>query len=244
MTVALVMAGGRGERMRASGARVPKPLTCVGGVPLLERSLVRLLTSDFRDIVVSLAAGQPEVRGFVETRGRALARSAGAGIRVLEEREPLGNIGCAARIDGQPREVLVVYADNLTALDLRRVVEHHRSLDAAMTTAIHEEPFRLPYGEVDASDGRLLAYLEKPVHRVLVSSGVYVLGERALAAISAHGRTEVSALVNRLLREGAVVGAIRHEAPWVDVNDLDALARAERLVADHPTEFASWTGCA
>ena len=237
MTVALVMAGGRGDRMRASGGRLPKPLMRVHGVPLLERNITRLLASGFREIVVSVSADCPEIAQFVETRGRALARVAGAGVSVLEEPEPLGNIGAAGRLSSRSCEVLVVYADNLTALDLTGVVNHHRALGAAMTTAVHEEAIRLPYGEVAVLDGRLVEYREKPVHRALVSSGVYVLGERALRAIPPRGRTEVSWLVNRLLGEGAVVGAFTHDAPWVDVNDLEALERAERLVATHRPAF-------
>jgi NDP-mannose synthase len=237
MTTVLVMAGGRGERLKASGTLLPKPLAPVLGVPVLERNLLALLAAGFRDLVVAVPAHTPEIRAFVESRCHRLAASYGSRLSVLEERAPLGNIGGAREINCGDADLLVIYADNLTALDLNDLLAHHRSTAAALTSAVHLEPFRMPYGEVQVENGCIIAYREKPERRVLVSSGVFVLSPDARLLLPPGERTEVSWLVNRLLAEKLRVAAYHHEAPWIDVNDSAAIARAERLIAEHPDRF-------
>jgi NDP-sugar pyrophosphorylase family protein len=230
VTTALVMAGGRGERMRASGVATPKPLVTVGGMTLLERNLLALLDCGMRDIVVVAPVHSPEIAEFVRGRCRLLVSSRGGDLRLYEEQQPLGNIGAAAEIDPRDPELLVVFADNLTTLDLAAIVRHHRRACAALTTAVHFEPFRIPFGEVEVRDGMVVAYTEKPEHRILVSSGVVVLGLAAIAMIPRGQPTGISWLANQLLAAGERIAAFPHEAPWIDVNDTGAAERAERLL--------------
>jgi mannose-1-phosphate guanylyltransferase/phosphomannomutase len=236
--VALVMAGGRGERMRASGGPVSKPLVPVCGVPLLERNLVMLLEAGFRDIYVAVSRQLPEVGRFVQTRGAVLAGSANASVRCLIESQPLGNIGAAAELGGSSRPILVVFADNLIALDLNALLAHHVRSQAVLTVATHLEPFRIPYGEVHIVDGRITAYLEKPQRQIPISSGTYVLGPEAVALLPRGQRADVAWLVERLLARGRLVVSFPHQTCWIDVNDAASLGRAEELVAARPDVFA------
>ncbi len=229
--VALIMAGGRGERMRLSGVDLAKPLVPVLGTTLLERNLRALHRHGFEQVVVSVAAGDEEV----------LALAARLPVEVLVETEPLGNIGSAGRLgagqDSGP--VLVVYADNLTTIDLADIVRQHERDGAALTLAAHDEPFRLPYGRLSLDGDRVTAYDEKPSVDVTVCSAVAVLGPAALALLAAtDGPMGLVDLSNALLRNGERVGAYRHAEPWVDVNDAAGVARAEALVRAHADKFA------
>src|SRR3954453_3115190 len=107
MTPALVMAGGRGERLRASGTSVPKPLVPVLGIPLLERNLLTLLAAGFRDITVAVPSHTPEIGAFAESRCRVLAPSYGATLAVLADRTPLGNNGAARDVTAGASDLLV-----------------------------------------------------------------------------------------------------------------------------------------
>jgi NDP-sugar pyrophosphorylase family protein len=240
VTTALVMAGGRGERMRASGTATPKPMVMVGGLTLLERNLLALLGWGISDIVVATPAHSPEITEFARGRCRGLVSSRGGELRVYEERQPLGNIGAAAEVECRGPELLVVFADNLTALDLAALVQHHRRVGPALTAAVHLEPFRIPFGEVEVRDGMIVAYTEKPEHRVLVSSGFLVLSPTAIARIPRGRPTGIATLANQLLAEGERIAAFPHDAPWIDVNDAGAVERAALLLSDRAT--AGWPG--
>jgi NDP-sugar pyrophosphorylase family protein len=218
--------------MRAAGSSTPKPLVPIRGVPLLERNLLALLHSGFQDIVVAAPAHTPAIADFVRGRCRALAASQGAHLRLFEETTALGNIGAAAEVARPDGDLLVVYSDNLTTLDLNALVRHHSGADAALTLAVHHEPFKIPLGEVEVQGGLIVAYHEKPERRILVSSGLFVLSPTAIAHIPRGQCTGVSWLANRLLAAGERVAAFPHDAPWIDVNDVAAIGHAEQLVAE------------
>jgi NDP-sugar pyrophosphorylase family protein len=221
--------------MRGSGVDVPKPLVPVAGVPLVERNVRALVAHGFADLAVATPAAGP-VAEFAEARLAAVASEAGARLRVVRERVPLGNIGCAGALHGEG-DVLVVYADNLTALDLADVVRYHAASGAALTLAAHDEELRLPYGRLDVHGARVVGYAEKPVTTVTIASGVAVLGRDATALLPDDRPTGLVDLTRELLGRGLHVAAYRHDAPWVDVNDADGVQRAERLLAEHPQAF-------
>jgi hypothetical protein len=196
-----------------------------------------LLLAGFRDIAVAVSRDQPDVAHFVTTRCAALARPLGAVVHALQEEKPLGTIGVAATFKGGAAAVLVLNGDNLIAIDLPALVNHHVRGDAAFTIATHQEAFRLPFGEVSIADGRVKTYIEKPERRIPISSGVYVLSQHAIDLLPPGQRTDVPWLVAQLLARGAPVLSFAHETPWIDVNDIASLERAEGLVGAYPEAF-------
>ncbi|HEU4557807.1 MAG TPA: sugar phosphate nucleotidyltransferase [Longimicrobium sp.] len=242
MTTALVMAGGRSQRMRATRGPEHKALVPVLGVPLLERNLCALLSAGFSDLAVVVGADEPELEAYVSSRGVLLARARGATLQCLREAAPLGTLGAAGLLRDRPGPVLVVNVDNLTAIDLAALVAHHLAERAEMTVATHHEAFRIPFGELHVRDGVVTGYREKPALPVRISSGTYVVSREVCAAIEPGRRTDTPALCMRLVERGARVAAYEHARPWIDVNDAESLVRAEELVRAHPEAFEQWSG--
>jgi CTP:molybdopterin cytidylyltransferase MocA len=240
MTRAVLMLGGRSRRMRATRGPQHKMLAELLGVPIVERNIGYLLAAGFRELVAVTSAEEPEVQRFLESRGRALAAARRSRLEIVVETEPLGTIGALRQL-ARPGDVLfVMAADNLTALDPRRMVAHHRRTRAAMTVATHTYDLRCPFGEVQVAGGRIRGYREKPVRRVRISSALYVVDAEAAARIPVESRFDAPELVRLLLGKKRVVAAYVHDAPWIDVNDRDTLAEAERLVLRHPEAFELW----
>lgn len=233
---ALVVAGGAGTRMQRSGSDLPKPLVRVGGVPLVELNLRALVRQGATDLYVAVAAGAPDVARHLESCRPWIERS-GAELSLIVEDPPLGSIGAAASVPGVP-ELLVVNADNVTSLDLAGMVAAHRAAAAAMTLAVHDEPFLMPFGEITVDGDRVTDYVEKPTYRICISSAVTVLGPPAVALVEPGEDVGLPVLARRVLDAGIVLSAHHHEADWADVNDLGVLERAERVVAAHPDLFA------
>src|SRR4051794_37517921 len=229
------MAGGMGERMRASGVEVPKPLVRVGGATLLEHNVRLLLLRGLRHIVVSVSAGPvgEQVQRFCQERLQRLVTAADGHLGLLVESRPLGNIGCAGRLAAQASTVVVVYSDNITVLDLADVLVSHATSGADLTLACHEHEFRIPYGRLDLDGDRVLGYTEKPTLSVPVASAISVLGKRALQTLPGDQPTGLAQLTRALIADGGYVAVYRHQAPWVDVNDAASLPAAENLIARH-----------
>jgi hypothetical protein len=159
----------------------------------------------------------------------------------VEESRPLGNIGCAVSVRDVADVVLVVFADNLTTLDLGALLDRHSSSSAAMTLAVHDEPIRLPYGELTVAGDEVVAYVEKPERRTRICSAVAALGPRALALLPDDRPTGLVDLFGALRTRGDKITAFLHDAPWMDVNDLAAVGRAEAFVTANAGSFERWT---
>ncbi|TKD50152.1 nucleotidyltransferase family protein [Sphingomonas baiyangensis] len=238
----LIMAGGRGLRMAASGVAGRKPLIMVRGVSLLERNVWMMARAGCTDIRIAIGESDLATER-VELNDLAMRASGiGVTIGVVMEDRPLGNFG-AATLVGAATDLMVVYADNLTLLDLAALAQAHRQSGGAMTLAAHVEPFRLPYGELDvdaARPGRLRGYREKPLRELLVSSGLAIVSAAALAELPKGEEIGLSDAANRLLAGGLEVALFRHSAPWIDVNDAAKLRDADALVASHAAFDAWW----
>jgi NDP-sugar pyrophosphorylase family protein len=232
VTWGLVVAGGSGERMRRSGSDVAKPLVRVDGITLLERNVLALLRHGVVDVAIAVAAAHDDVRAFAA--GPCAERITGSGGRfqLIVEQRPLGSVGSARLVaPGEDTDVLVVNADNLTALDLGALLDDHRRSNATATLAVHTERFHMPFGEVTLAGDNVTAYTEKPTYDISIASAVTVLGRRAVDQIQDDEFLNLPHLAQRLLERGESIHAHRHDAPWVDVNDVPAAMRARESIA-------------
>jgi NDP-sugar pyrophosphorylase family protein len=180
-------------------------------------------------LVVAVSSHAPEIVEYVNTEGHLLAVRSGAAVTCLMETKPLGTIGAARLAVGGFDALLVVNVDNLTTLPLRALVEHHFTRNSALTIASHREPFRIPFGELVVNDGRVLDYREKPVFKVLISSGTYVLSPEATGLIEPERRFDITDLFSKVRKHALRISAFEHDCTWVDVNDAESLKRATDL---------------
>lgn len=235
--IAVVMAGGRSERMRITNGGAHKALVELAGLSLLERSVLRLLKRGMPEIVVVSAPDEPRIADAVRNHLSSMAREHRAHLRSYIEARPLGNIGVVRLLADEHTDILVTYVDNVTSLDETALVQRHREREAAMTIATHLWPLVNPFGELQLSDGLVTGYREKPVRKVRISSGTFVVSPVAAAAIPPDEPFGASELCKMLLKRRLPVAAYCHDEPWVDVNDALALREAARLVTKHPERF-------
>lgn len=241
MTGVLIMAGGRSSRMRATAGAPHKALVPVLGMPMLERNLSWLLAGGFTDLHIAVAADEAPLLDAVRERAQPLVAAFGAQLTLLQETTPLGTLGACALCTAEG-DLVVVNVDNLTGLDLHALLAEHRRRSAALSIASHVEVFLMPFGQLllDAGDDgadRVTGLLEKPQAAYQISSGTYVLGVPAREAIEPGARSGPPELYQVLAARGLRTVAMRHAAPWIDVNDASALVRAETLVAAHQAEM-------
>jgi len=237
-TVGVVMAGGSGERMRASGELTHKPLVTVLGAPLVERSIFAMLRAGMTDIRLVIAAGPrgEQTACWASRRGEVLVAAAGGWMSVVRESQPLGNCGGLVLAMGHDeRDALLVFADNVTDIALTALVRAHEAHQAALTLAVHPEPFRLPYGIVDIVDDAVVGYREKPTLEMTVSSGLAVVSASARALLS--GPAGLTELANTVVARGLVARSYRHHCRWIDVNDLAKVELATRMIQSAPDRF-------
>jgi NDP-sugar pyrophosphorylase family protein len=239
--IGLIMAGGRSQRMRLSFGSKHKSLVPILGVTLLERNICAFIARGITRIVVAVSEREVEVQDHVQHCATRLLASVGGSIECLKEVYQLGTIGAAGGLANEACEsIAVANVDNLTTLDWNQMLAYHRRKGAAMTVAAHHQALRSPFGELTVAEGTVVRYDEKPVRPVFVSSGCYVLDSETCRFIAPGQRTDVPDLVKALLAGRRLVASYEHESAWIDINEAQSVADAERLVARRFTDFGCW----
>lgn len=224
---ALVLAGGKAERLGEAAQGLPKPLVPVAGFPLAEYAVARLVEGGVTRVIVACRTGDEDA--FVNA-----LMGLGAEIEAVGEEEPLGRGGglrLAATRRQEEGPVLALNGDELLDVDFSALVVEHEQSGAAATLVVAQ--VRSPFGVVDVEDGgTITGFREAPLLEHWVNSGVYVLGEEALALLPEKGDHEQSTFP-QLARERRL-HAHRHHGVWLTVNTPKDLRRAAEFIAEHP----------
>jgi histidinol-phosphate phosphatase family protein len=189
MTKALLLAGGLGTRLRPLTETIPKCLVPIAGRPLLDYWVERLAAAGIAEARINTHAHAERVRdyiGSVNASGR---------LRLVEAHEPellgsAGTVAANAELADGAESVVIVYADNLSDIDLRPLVAYHRRHDDPLTMVLFRAPDPRACGivELDAQH-RIVSFVEKPEQpkSELANAGLYVLDAAAYRAIAAMG---------------------------------------------------------
>jgi NDP-sugar pyrophosphorylase family protein len=223
---AIILAGGKAERLGNAAGGLPKPLVPVAGRPLAAWQLALLARAGVDRVILSCAAGTGEE--FME----ALS-SSGPEVAIAEEPERLGRGGgirFAARERRDGGDVYALNGDELLDVDFGALLERHRQNGAAATITIAQP--KSPFGVVELDGDRVTGFAEGGTIECWVSCGVYVLGEEALQRLPERGDHETTTFPE-LAAEGKL-HAFRHEGFWLTVNTPKDLRRAEEYVSAHP----------
>jgi NDP-sugar pyrophosphorylase family protein len=223
---AIILAGGKAERLGDASGGVPKPLVPVGGRPLAAWQIGLLGRAGVKRVIISCSLGRGEE--FAAALG-----GLGVEVETAEEPERLGRGGgilFAARERQESGDVLALNGDELLDVDFAGLLEQHCGNGAAATITVAQP--KSPFGVVELEGDQVTGFAEGGTIDSWVSCGVYVLGEEALARFPARGDHETTAFPE--LAAAGRLGGFRHDGLWLTVNTPKDLRRAEEYVAQHP----------
>jgi NDP-sugar pyrophosphorylase family protein len=223
---AVILAGGKAERLGEAAGGRPKALVELGGRPLAAYQVQQLSAAGVERVLVSCAAGQEDVF-------EASLSGIGPEIVAVPEPEPLGRGGgirYAATARREQGDLFALNGDELVDVDLSQLLALHRERGAAATITV--VPLRSPFGVVDLDDDLVTGFREAPRLDQWVSCGIYVLGEEALARFPERGDHETTTFPE-LAAEGRL-RALRHEGVWLTVNTPKDLRVASEYLGEHP----------
>ena len=225
---AIILAGGRAERLGEAANGKPKPLVEVGGRPLVAYQIVRLRAAGVERVIIACAAG----------RGSEFALALGGlGLEIVpvEEPEPLGRGGgirfAAKELTGRSA-IFAMNGDELIDVDLGRLYAAHAASAAAATVTV--APLVSPFGLVELREDGFISGFSEERRRLphWVNAGLYVLEPEALERFPEQGDHERT-IFPELAREGRLY-SFRHDGIWLTVNTPKQLRAADEYVATHP----------
>lgn len=224
---AVILAGGKGTRLKPYTTVFPKPLMPISDKPILEIIIRQLKSRGIDEIILATGHLSELVMIFFGDGSRF-----GVKIKYSKEDKPLGTVGGLGLIKGELNEAfLIMNGDILTTLDFSNLVNCHKRNKAIATIALNKRNVYVDFGVVklDNSDG-IVEYIEKPKIDYLVSMGVYVFDSKVLEYIKPNEYFDFPALIKKLIRNGEVVKGYVYDGYWLDIGRPDDYEKANNEI--------------
>jgi NDP-mannose synthase len=223
--LAVILAGGRGTRLRPYTTTIPKPLVPVGERPILDLVLRQLRAAGVRRVRLAVSHMAELIMAFFGDGSKF-----DLAIEYAVEAEPLGTVGPLARMAGLPDDFIVMNGDVLTDLNYAKLFADHVSAGTLLTLSTYRRRQTLDFGvlDLDKSARLVVGFREKPVDLVDVSMGVYVFNRALIERIPRDGPYGLDELVLAMLAEGEPIHAHPFDGYWLDLGRPDDYDRANQ----------------
>lgn len=220
--VMVIMAGGRGTRLRPHTEHCPKPLLEVSGKPMLQHIIERARADGFQRFVIAL-----HYLGHMIEEYFGDGSQWGIAIEYLHEPAPLGTVGALSLLASRPSEpFLVSNGDILTDIHYRELLDFHLRHGAAATMAVRLHEWQQPFGVVQTRGVDIVGFEEKPMILSHVNAGIYALSPAALDLLQRGEACDMPTLFQRLQEAGERTIVYPMHEPWMDVGRPKDLAQA------------------
>lgn len=222
---AVLMAGGKGERLRPLTEKTPKPLLPVGDKCIIDHNIDRLISYGVEHLNVTVNyLGEQIEEHFAEPRN---------GVKVNCYREPkfLGTIGSIKFVENIYNDtVLVMNSDLFTNIDYEDFFLHFQLHDAEMSVAAIPYNVSIEFGILDLDGRDIKGLIEKPKYNYYANAGIYLIKKRALAEIPEDTFFHATHLIEKLISQGKKVIRYPLNGTWIDIGTPQEYAKAKDLV--------------
>ena len=222
---AVLMAGGKGERLRPLTEKTPKPLLPVGDKCIIDHNVDRLISYGVKHISVTVNYLKEQIEEHYSTPRN--------GIKVNTCREPkyLGTIGSIKFVETFYNDsVLVMNSDLFTNIDYEDFYLHFKQHDADMSVAAVPYDVSIPYGILDLDGRDIKGLLEKPKYNYYANAGIYLIKKSALAEIPDDTFFNATDLIEKLIVENKKVIRYPLNGTWIDIGNPQEYQKAKDLV--------------
>ena len=219
---AVILAGGKGTRLRPYTVVLPKPLMPIGDYPILEVVIRQLARHGFDRVTMAVNHQAELIKAFFGDGSKWRIQ-----IDYSLEDEPLGTMGPLKRIGDLPEHFLVMNGDVLTDLDFTALHAEHTGANRLFTISSYRREQKVDYGVlVTSSQGTLEGFQEKPVTPYEVSMDIYMVSRAILPYVPAHGPYGFDDLMRDLLKAHQTVHVRKFGGYWLDIGRADDYQQA------------------
>jgi len=226
---AVILAGGKGSRLRPYTTILPKPLMPLGEMPIAEIIIRQLKRSCITNIAISTGHLAELIEAFFGDGKRW-----GVKISYVREDIPLGTAGALRLVKNLGDDFIAINGDVLTDVDFGTLWKFHKRKKNIATITIKERKVVTDFGVIETnSRGELAEYFEKPQHSSFVSMGIYLLNKRCRDYIGRNESLGMPELMLRMKNAGEVINCFKTSALWLDLGRLDDFEAAQDVFEKH-----------
>lgn len=210
----VILAGGKGTRLRPYTYTVPKPLMLIGGeMPILEIIIKQLINNDFKHATIAVNYKARIIRAFFDNNHKWDLK-----IDYSLEQKPLGTAGPLTLIDDLPDDFLVMNGDLLTDLNYKEFYKWHIDNESDITVGTFRRKTKLDFGVIKYNENfDINDFNEKPIDFYNVSMGIYVLNKKIIEFLPKNEPYGFDQLITEAIHRKLKVKAYPHSSFWLDI---------------------------
>ncbi len=225
---AILMAGGKGERLRPLTLTRPKPLLEIDGKAIIDYNVEALAACGISDITVSTRYLAEQLYEHFSTP------IAGVQVKCITEDVPLGTIGAAALIEhSADGNTLVMNSDLLTTISFEDMYMRHSAEQADITIAAIPYQVSVPFAILTTQGHQVTGIEEKPSYSYFANAGIYIIRNSVLQTLQRNVRTDATDLIESTIKAGGKVVYYPINGTWLDVGSHADFAQAQELMRHH-----------
>lgn len=223
---AMIMAGGRGERLRPLTDKIPKPMLPLGNKPIIEHNIDRLISFGIDKIYISIKyLGQQIVDYFGDGSEKGIQ------IDYIWEDQPLGTAGALSLVEKFNFEhILLMNSDLFTDTDFEDLYLNTIKQKASMGVATVPYTTKVPYGVFTTKENKITGLKEKPVYTNYANAGIYILNTKILNKIPRNTFYNITDLMEQLIDENQAVIHNPIVGYWIDIGQHQDYKNAQEIV--------------
>jgi dTDP-glucose pyrophosphorylase/mRNA-degrading endonuclease RelE of RelBE toxin-antitoxin system len=219
---AVIMAGGRGQRLQPLTDSTPKPLLKVGDKPIMEHNLDRLVKYGIDDFWVSVNYLGEQIESYF---GTGIKKN--VNIKYIWENEPLGTIGAVSKIENFEHEyILITNSDLLTNVDYEHFFLEFIKEEADLAVLTIPYQVNIPYAVLETKDSKIKSFKEKPTYTYYSNGGIYLMKKEVLKYIPNNKFYNATDLMEELIKNDLKLISYPFSGYWLDVGKHDDFEKA------------------
>lgn len=217
----VLMAGGKGKRLRPLTKNTPKPLIKINDIPLIESLILRFINQGFNKFIISINYLGKKIEKYLGN-----GKKFGCEIRYVKESKYLGTAGSLSLIKSMKlnKPLLVMNSDIITNIDFDSLINYHKSNKADLTICAKNYRNVSLYGELVTKNNRVFSIKEKPVKDVFVNLGIYVINPNILNFVEKK-ELHMTDLINYLIDKKKKIFYYPIFENWIDIGNKKDLQK-------------------
>lgn len=210
-TSMLIMAGGKGMRLRPLTEKIPKPMLLVNKKPMIEHIIINAKKKGISNFIISVNYLGKKIKKYLNN-GKKL----GVKITYLSERKPLGTAGSLSLLKNFNKTIILSNADIISNIDYYDMINYHNKKKAILTVSAKIIKNTINYGNIITKGSRVLNIIEKPVKDLKINAGIYVINPKIKNFLKKNTYQDMTDLINLLLKKKCKVEIFPLHETWTD----------------------------
>jgi len=232
-TKAIIICGGEGTRMRPLTYKVPKPMILINGKPILEYTILNLKKIGIGDMVMTVGYLREKI---IEYFGNG--EKWGVNITYLVEKEKQNTAGSILPLKEiilkENRNFIVMMGDQITNIDLNKMMQRHNEKKCIATIALKEKDYKIEYGVAELDGNQITGFVEKPVLKKYINTAIYIFSPRVFNYIKPK-EDFAKDVIPKMLKSNEAIYSYFMKNKWIDIgrkSDYDKIINSDEKLKE------------